>query len=115
VLSCMTDPPYPYPVMLPTPPPPPPPTRLLLTPTASMTPSLPVPIPLELPLLPPLPLNQLNMEDFDLLSLAVTVCGSYVLLEGSTMDGSIRVLAAEILLLLMLLLLGKVFVLKLLG
>ncbi len=83
-----------------------------------MMPSLPVPIPLELPLLPPLPplpLNQLNMEDFDLLSLAVTVCGSYVLLEGSTMDGSIRVLAAEILLLLMLLLIGKVFVLKLLG
>ena len=109
MLSCTTDPPYPYPVMLPTPPPPP--TRLLLTPTASMT----VPIPLELPLLlPPLPLNQLNMEDFDLLSLAVTVCGSYVLLEGSTMDGSIRALAAEILLLL-LLLLGKVFVLKLLG
>ena len=104
MLSCMTDPPYPYPVMLPTPPPP---TRLLLTPTASMTPSLPVPLEL------PLPLNQLNMEDFDLLSLAVTVCGSYVLLEGSTMDGSIRTLVAEILLLL--LLLGKVFVLKLLG
>ena len=80
-----------------------------------MMPSLPVPIPLELPLLlPPLPLHQLNMEDFDLLSLAVTVCRSHVLLEGSTMDESIRALAAEILLLL-LLLLGKVFVLKLLG
>jgi hypothetical protein len=69
-------------------------------------------MPLELPLLPPpLPLNQLNMEGFDLLSLAVTV-GSYVLLEeGSMMDGSIRALAAEVLLLL--LLIGKVFVLKL--
>ena len=80
-----------------------------------MTPSLPEPMPLELPLLPPLPLNQLNMEGFDLLSLAVTLCGSYVLLEGSTMDGSTRTLVAEILLLLLLLLLGKVFVLKLLG
>jgi hypothetical protein len=71
-------------------------------------------MPLELPLLlPPLPLNQLNMEGFDLLSLAVTV-GSYALLEeGSMMDGSIRALAAEVLLLL-LLMIGKVFVLKLL-